>query len=58
MQSKTFGKAMQFLVAVGTLVSAFALVACGGSDTKNVNVTVGLTNSASITASATLGHAA
>jgi hypothetical protein len=45
MQSKTFGKAMQFLVAVGTLVSAFALVACGGSDTKDVNVTVGLTNS-------------
>jgi hypothetical protein len=45
MQSKTFGKAMQFLAAVGTLVSAFALVACGGSDTKDVNVTVGLTNS-------------
>ena len=45
MQSKTFGKAMQFLVAVGTLVSAFTLVACGGSDTKDVNVTVGLTNS-------------
>ena len=45
MQRETFGTAVRSLVAVGTLVSAFAMFACGGdSDTKDVNVTVGLTN--------------
>jgi hypothetical protein len=46
MQRDTFGTAVRSLAAVGTLVSAFAMFACGGSDdTKDVSVTVGLTNS-------------
>ena len=46
MQRRNFGKRMRYLVAVGTLVSAFALFACGGGDdTKNVAVTVTLTSS-------------
>lgn len=46
MQRGTFGKAMRHLVAIGTLVTALAMFACGGdSDTKDVSVTVGLTNS-------------
>jgi hypothetical protein len=45
MQRETFGTAVRSLVAVGTLVSAFAMFACGDSDTKDVNVTVGLTDS-------------
>src|SRR5262249_29888167 len=39
MQRRNFGKRMRYLVAVGTLVSAFALFACGGGDnTKNIAV--------------------
>jgi hypothetical protein len=46
MQKGTFGKAMRYLVAVGTLVSSLAMFACGGgSSGTNVNSTVGLTNS-------------
>jgi len=47
MQKGTFGKAMRYLAAVGTLVSLLAMFACGGGDNNtNVNnVTVGLTNS-------------
>jgi hypothetical protein len=46
MQRRNLGKAMHYLVVVGTLVSAFALVACGGGDdTKNVDVTVSLNTS-------------
>jgi hypothetical protein len=45
MQRKTFGKTMQSLMAVGTLLSALAMFACGGdNDTKDVNVTVDVTN--------------
>ena len=37
MQRGTFGKAMRDLVAIGTLVTALAMFACGGdSDTKDV----------------------
>src|SRR5215468_10222561 len=46
MQRRTFGTAMRYLVAVGTLVSSLAMFACGGGDnTQNVSATVGLTNS-------------
>ena len=46
MQKGTFGKAMRYLVVVGTLVSSLAMFACGGgSSGTNVNATVGLTNS-------------
>ena len=46
MQKGTFGTAMRYLVAVGTLVSLFAMFACGGgSSGTNVNNTVGLTSS-------------
>jgi len=46
MQKETFGKAMRYLVAVGTLVSSLAMFACGGGDNgTNVNATVGLTSS-------------
>ena len=45
MQKGTFGKAMRYLAAVGTLVSLFAMFACGGGDNGiNVNNTVGLTS--------------
>ena len=45
MQQGTFGTAMRYLVAVGTLVSSFALCACGGgSSGTNVSATVGVTN--------------
>jgi hypothetical protein len=45
MQQGTFGTAMRYLVAVGTLVSLFAMFACGGgSSGMNVNATVGLTS--------------
>jgi hypothetical protein len=45
MQQGTFGTAMRYLVAVGTLVSSFALCACGGgSSGTNVSTTVGVTN--------------
>ena len=45
MQRRNFGKRMRYLVAAGTLVSAFALFACGGDDeAKNVAVTVPLTS--------------
>ena len=45
MQRRNFGKRMRYLVAVGTLVSAFALFACGGDDEpKNVAVTIPLTS--------------
>ena len=40
MQRRNFGKRMRYLVAVGTLVSAFALFACGGGDdTQNIALT-------------------
>ena len=40
MQRRNFGKRMRYLMAVGTLVSAFALFACGGgNDTQNIAVT-------------------
>jgi hypothetical protein len=43
MQRRNLGKAMRYLVVVGTLVSAFALVACGDDDdSKDVDVTVPL----------------
>src|SRR5262245_30815121 len=46
MQRRNFGKRMRYLVAVGTLVSAFALFACGGGDdNKNVAVSIPLTSS-------------
>ena len=46
MQRSNFGNRMRYLVAVGTLVSAFALVACGGDDdAKDIAVTVPLTSS-------------
>jgi uncharacterized protein YbcC (UPF0753/DUF2309 family) len=46
MQRRIFGEVMRHLVAIGTLVTALAMSACGGdSDTKDVSVTVGLTNS-------------
>jgi hypothetical protein len=46
MQRRNLGKAMRYLVVVGTLVSAFALVACGGGDdSTNVDVTVPLNTS-------------
>ena len=46
MQKGTFGKAMRYLVVVGTLVSLLAMFACGGGDNNtNVNATVGLTSS-------------
>jgi hypothetical protein len=45
MQQGMFGTAMRYFVAVGTLVSAFAMFACGGGDsTQSVSATVGLTN--------------
>ena len=45
MQQGMFGTAMQYRVAVGTLVSACAMVACGGGDsTQRVSATVGVTN--------------
>jgi hypothetical protein len=44
MQKGTFGKAMRYLVVVGTLVSALALVACGGDDEKDVDVSIPLNN--------------
>src|SRR6516164_7877258 len=45
MQQGTFGTAMRYLVAVGTLVSLLAMFACGGgSSGMNVNSTVGLTS--------------
>jgi hypothetical protein len=51
MQRRNLGKAMRYLVVVGTLVSAFALVACGGddSDSQDVDVTVPL-NTATVAA--------
>ena len=45
MQRRTFGKAMRYLVAVGTLVSSLAMFACGGSDTQAVFAAVPLTDS-------------
>ena len=43
MQRRNLGKAMRYLMVVGTLVSTFALVACGGGDgSKDVDVTVPL----------------
>jgi hypothetical protein len=46
MQKGTFGKAMRYLVALGTLVSSLAMFACGGgSNNTNVSNTVGLTSS-------------
>src|SRR5262245_60041008 len=44
MQQGMFGTAMRYLVAVGPLVSAFAMVACGGVSNQSVSATVGLTN--------------
>jgi len=44
MQQGMVGTAMRDLVAVGTLVSAFAMVACGGGSNQSVSATVGLTN--------------
>src|SRR5262245_11672967 len=44
MQRRTFGKAMRYLMAVGTLVSGLAMLACG-DDTPDVSVAVLLTNS-------------
>ena len=44
MQKGMFGTAMRYLVAVGTLVSAFAMFACGGGGSnQGVSATVGLT---------------
>ena len=44
MQKGMFGTAMRYLVAVGTLVSAFAMFACGGGGSnQSVSATVGLT---------------
>jgi hypothetical protein len=45
MQRRTLGKAMRSLVAVGTLVSGFAMFACGGSDPQAVSAAVPLTTS-------------
>ena len=46
MQKGTFGKAMRYLVVVGTLLSSLAMFACGGGDNNtNVSNTVGLTSS-------------
>jgi hypothetical protein len=45
MQRRTFGTAVRFLVAGGTLVSWLALFAGCGSDTQTVNVAVLLTSS-------------
>src|SRR5215510_8588043 len=45
MQRRTFGTAVRFLVAGGTLVSWFAMCAGCGSDTRTVNVAVLLSNS-------------
>jgi hypothetical protein len=45
MQQGMVGTALRYLVAVGTLVSAFAMVACGdGGSSQSVSATVGLTN--------------
>ena len=45
MQQGMFGRAMRYLVAVGTLVSSFAMFACGdGGSNQRVSATVGLTN--------------
>ena len=44
MQKGMFGTAMRYLTAVGTLVSAFAMFACGGGGSnQSVSATVGLT---------------
>jgi len=44
MQQGMVGTAMRALVAVGTLVSAFAMVACGdGGSNQSVSATVGVT---------------
>src|SRR5215510_4286336 len=45
MQRRSFGKALRYLVAVGTLVSSLVMFACGGSDTQAVSVAVPLTDS-------------
>ena len=46
MQQGTFGTAMRYLAAVGTLISLFAMCACGGGNNNmNVSNTVGLTSS-------------
>jgi hypothetical protein len=45
MQQRMFDTALRYLVAVGTLVSTCAMVACGdGASTQSVAATVGLTN--------------
>src|SRR5262249_60808257 len=44
MQQGMVGTAMRALVAVGTLVSAFAMIACGdGGSNQSVSATVGVT---------------
>jgi len=45
MQRRSFGKALRYLVAVGTLVSSLAMFACGGSNTQAVSVAVPLNDS-------------
>ena len=44
MQRRNFGKALHYLVAVGTLISSLVMFACGGSDTQAVSVAVPLTD--------------
>ena len=44
MQRRGFGKALRYLVAVGTLLSSLVTFACGGSDTQAVSVAVPLTD--------------
>jgi len=44
MQRRSIGKALRYLVAVGTLVSSLVMFACGGSDTQAVSVAVSLTD--------------
>jgi len=45
MQRRSIGKALRYLVAVGTLVSSLVMFACGGSDTQAVSIAVPLTDS-------------
>jgi hypothetical protein len=45
MQRRSFGKALRYLVAVGTLLSSLVMFSCGGSDnTQAVSVAVPLTD--------------
>ena len=45
MQRRSLGKALRYLVAVGTLVSSLAMFACGSSNTQAVSVAVPLNDS-------------